>query len=338
MNAVQKQKPMQNLQAGFTLVELMIAMVVGLLLAVGLVTLVVGSQNSFRLDQSVARMQDEARYAVSELTKDLRMAGYVADPMTTEAFQISVNANAAQDCGVAGQPDWILRFRDTATGDSTLLSAVDNAGAGISANFSCIGAGEIVPNTDVVAIKRFAGNSVPSAAVVPNTMYLRSNDSQAILYRAPLVDPFPADADDNWEYRPHIYYIRNFSNVAGDNIPALCRKQITFDAGGTGMDTECLASGVEDMQLEYGVDTTGDGSANSYLASPTPLEMETVVSIRVFILARTQEADRADPDPKTYTVSNAPVRTPADAFTRRLYSVTVPTVNLRNQELLRNYQ
>lgn len=329
---------MHRSQQGFTLVELMIAMLVGLFLAAGLVTMVVGSQNSFRLDESVARMQDDARYAMSELTKDLRMAGYVADPMTTEAFEMSVNSNAVQDCGVAGQPNWILRFRDTATGDSTLLTAVDNAGVGISANYSCIGGGEIVPNTDVVAIKRFAGNTVPSAAVTPNTMYLRSNDSQAILYRAPLVDAFPADANDNWEYRPHIYYIRNFSNVAGDNIPALCRKHITFDAGGTGIDTECLASGVEDMQLEYGIDTTGDGSANSYLASPTPAEMEQVVSIRVFLLARTLEEDQFDPDPKTYTVSNAPVRTPADEFTRRMYSVTVPTVNLRNQEILRNYE
>ena len=62
-------------QQGFTMVELMIAMVLGLLLTGALLTMLGQARNSFRLDESYAQMQDESRFAVRELSRDLRMGG-----------------------------------------------------------------------------------------------------------------------------------------------------------------------------------------------------------------------------------------------------------------------
>ena len=62
-------------QTGFTLTELMIAMVLGVILAGGVVNLFIVGQRSFRTDENVARMQDEGRFAINELMKDRRMAG-----------------------------------------------------------------------------------------------------------------------------------------------------------------------------------------------------------------------------------------------------------------------
>jgi type IV pilus assembly protein PilW len=329
-------KAQRNDQAGFTMIELMIAMVIGLVLMGGVVSLFVGGQKSFRVDESVARMQDDARYAIHELARDLRMVGYLAEPMDPAVLNIAANTIAATDCGVAGQPDWILRMTDAGTGELNMLTGVDNAtGATANAGYSCITGAEIVPGADVIGIKRFAGDSVNTAAVTATNVYLRSNGTVGAIYMAPLAGiPFPPAAD-NWEYRPRVYYIRNFSDTPGDNMPALCRKQLNFgNAGGTGIETECIASGIEDLQIEYGLDTTGSGSANRYLAAPTLTQLQQVVSVRVFLLARTLVTDFSYTDQRTYSLSNAPAYTPNDQFHRRLYTITVPVTNLRNGQVL----
>jgi len=318
-----------RLHNGFTLVELMIAMVLGVLLAGGVLSLFVSGVQSFRLDENVARMQDEARFAISELSRDLRMAGYLAEPLIPAAITPVGGLAAGVDCG-NGQANWILSLTDAVTGETNTLTSVDNAtGAAANAAYSCINAGEIVGDTDVVGIKRLAGDAVPVASLQANTIYVRSNGSQGVFYQAPLGIPFPLPLND-WEYRPQIYYIRNFTNVGGDGIPSLCRKVMTFGAP-TGMTTECIAQGIEDLQIEYGLDTDGSGSANRYLPNPTLTELQQVVSARVFILARTLDADQSYKDNRTYSLSNANAYKPNDAFHRRLYTVTVPINNIRNR-------
>lgn len=64
-------------QKGLTLVELMVAMVLGLLLMAGVLQLFAANKESYRLSEEVARMQEGARYATSILERDLRMAGYL---------------------------------------------------------------------------------------------------------------------------------------------------------------------------------------------------------------------------------------------------------------------
>lgn len=61
---------------GFTLTELMVAMVIGLLLMGGLVTLMVNSKKNYAQQDYSARLQENARFAVQFLSYDIRMAGY----------------------------------------------------------------------------------------------------------------------------------------------------------------------------------------------------------------------------------------------------------------------
>jgi len=320
-------------QTGFTLTELMIAMVLGVILAGGVVNLFVIGQRSFRMDENVARMQDEGRFAINELMKDIRMAGYIGELVHPVSIIPDPGLITGTDCGVAGQPNWILNFFDAVTGEINSLTAVDNAtGATANAGFSCINAGELLPQTDVVGVKRFAGRSVPPAALVANTVYMQSNALEGVMYKAPLVGGV-ANPLNEWEYRPSVYYIRNFTNTAGDGIPSLCRKALDFTPG-TGIQTECIAAGIENLQIEYGLDTDGSGSANQYLPNPTLTQLQRVISARIFVLARTLNQDFTYTDERTYTVSNAPVATPGDSFHRRLYTVTVPIFNMRNRARL----
>jgi len=61
---------------GFSLTELLVAMVIGLLLLGGLVTLMVNSKKNYSQQDYSARLQENARFAMQFLTYDIRMAGY----------------------------------------------------------------------------------------------------------------------------------------------------------------------------------------------------------------------------------------------------------------------
>lgn len=323
-------------QTGFTLTELMIAMVLGVILAGGVVNLFVVGQKSFRMDENVARMQDEGRFAINELMKEIRMAGYIGELVHPVAIVADPLLTTGTDCGVAGQPDWILGFFDDVTDEINTLTAVDNAtGATANAGFSCINAGELLPQTDVIGIKRFAGRSVPPAELVANTIYMQSNALEGFMYQ----DPIPAGggvagALNEWEYRPSIYYIRNFTNTAGDGIPSLCRKVLDYTAAAPGIQTECIAAGIENLQIEYGLDVDESGSVDQYLPNPTLAQLQRVISARIFVLARTLNQDIGYTDNRTYQLSNAAAFNPNDNFHRRLYTVTIPIFNMRNRARL----
>lgn len=317
---------------GFTLVELMIALVLGLILTGGVISLFLQNRQSFRVDESVARMQDEARYAMQELARDAAMASFIAEPLVPGAIFQDASLAIGTDCG-DGTPNWIYAFTNAGTDEITTLTTLDNVtGAAAAGSYSCIAAGEIRGGTDVIAIKRVAGNVTPAAALEDGGVYLRSNGTFGLLYVQPPVAAMPAPFAD-WEYRPRIYYIRNFANTPGDGIPTLCRKVLVAGFPPS-MDTDCIARGIEDLQLEFGIDADGDGVANRYASAPTLAELQRVVSVRVSVLARTTDPDFAYTDDRTYNLSNAPAYTPSDNFHRRAYSITVTVHNLRNLQRL----
>ncbi len=326
---------MRKQVTGFTLVELMIAMTLGLVVAGGIIAVFVQNQRSFRIDEQVARMQDEARFAVTELSRDLQMASFVGETLAPDAVGLDVTLNMGIDCGPAAQADWMYRFTDAVTNEINTLTSVDNAtGATAVASYSCINGGEIRPNTDVVAIKRVAGAtaSATNPLVVGNS-YTRSNGANTTLYTHPIAGVVAPPFNDR-AYRPHIYYIRNFSDTPGDGLPALCRK-VLLPGSPSNMGTECIARGIDDFQIEFGIDTDGDGTPNEFLTDPTLTEIQQVVSARFYVLARTEAIDTKHVDDRVYRVSNAPDYTPADQFHRRLYSATVNIINRRNAQRLR---
>lgn len=331
-----ERKPI-NAERGFTIVELMIAMVLGLLLSGALVTIYTENRRSFNNDESMMRMQDDARQALRELVNDLSMAGFWSDLILPTVIVPDGSLAVGTDCGPAGVANWVYRAVTPGTTNSEALVTVDNAtGANASANFSCIAAGEFEAGTDVVGIKRVFGSRLAPAAVVANRVYLRTNGTQGLLYlepeNVPPAVPVPAPFWE-WEYHPSIYYIRNFGVTAGDGIPTLCRKVLDFGGAVPTMVDECLAQGIEDLQIEYGIDTSGDGRPNGYVDDPTQAELQSAVTARVFLLARTADPDRRYTNEKTYQIGNAPAFAPADNFYRRVYSVTV---GLRNVSSLNN--
>ncbi len=317
-------------QQGFTLVELMIAVGLSLLLSVAVVTVFANNRHSFNQDENMLRMQDDARHALREITYEISMAGHYADLLIPGSVTRDNNLTLATDCGPAGTPEWMYQTVQAGTDQFLSVIALDNATAAqAAANFTCINGAEFEAGTDVVAIKRVAG--VRAGAPTNGNVYLRTNGTVGLLYQEPLTTPpviaVPAP-NSAWEYRPSIYYIRNFANTAGDDIPTLCKKVLRGPA--PGMTTECIATGIEDLQVEYGIDTTNNGFANVYLSSPTLAQMQSVVVARVSLLARSREFDSKYTNDKTYNLSNADPYAPGDGFRRQVVSTTIGIQNIRS--------
>jgi len=321
-------------ECGFTLVELMIAMLLSLVLGVAIITIFANNSHSFNQDENVLRMQDDARHALREIAFEISMAGHYADLLLPGSVVGDTSLSLGVDCGPAGSPQWMYQTQTIGTDQSLSLSALDNATAAqAAASHTCIAGTEFMGGTDVVSIKRVAG----ARATVPRLgqVYLRTNGTVGLLFKEPVSGAPPvvvAPPLADWEYRPSIYFIRNYSNAPGDGIPALCKKVLRGAA--PTMTTECLAAGIENLQIEYGLDTSDDGNPNVFLPNPTILQMQNVVSARIFLLARTTAFDGRYQNGKTYNVSNAPAYTPGDNFHRRVASTTVSIQNIRSLNMM----
>lgn len=321
-------------QAGVTMVELMVAMLLSVILGGAVISVFVNSSHSFKQDENILSMQDDARHALREVAFDVSMAGHYADLMIPNTVTPDTNLVVSTDCGPTGELNWMYRTIDAATAESLSITAIDNAtNAQAIGAHSCFVNDEILPGTDVVAIKRVVGGD--AAALRDGGVYLKTNGTVGLLYRAPLVAApaivvAPPSAD--WEFRPSIYYIRQFENTAGDGIPTLCRKVLS--GAGPSMTTECLASGIENLQLEYGIDTTSDGQPNVFVPNPTLTQIQDVVSARIFVLARTTDFDSQYTNAKTFSISNSPNYSPTDSFHRRVFSTSVSIQNVRSINMM----
>lgn len=314
-----------------SLIELMISMTLGILIVAGMATLFMQNKNSYRQDEQIARMQEDARYALNLLVDDIELAGFWANLFDPTSITADDELTLTQDCGAAA--GWLYSVDQAVTA----YDKPDNANA-ISTVFSCITAGNHQANTDAIAIKRLEGAVTEVADLDNDTVYLQTNGVLGLLYEQDpgltpdVVVPAPLA---NWKYIPKVYYVRSFADTAGDGIPTLCRYALDFDGATPTMAEECLAQGVENLQLEYGIDTDADGVANRYLSGPTAAQLASqLVSIRVNLLMRSLQEDVNYTNLKTYSVGNVDFDPPDDGYYRRVYTTTVLLRNPRNLQCM----
>jgi type IV pilus assembly protein PilW len=70
-------RAMPNSQRGLSLIEIMVALAIAAILLLGLSQIFVGSKNVYRLQEGMARVQENARFALQYLEENVRMAGYM---------------------------------------------------------------------------------------------------------------------------------------------------------------------------------------------------------------------------------------------------------------------
>lgn len=322
---------------GFSLVELMIALTLGLLLSVGIISVYLNSKTNFAQDEEVARVQENGRFAINILSRNISMAGFYGGILESDAFDTTPAISSS--CGGAGAWEFDIENPLTFVNDAT--------GANASAALPCITAADVynaasvsvIP--DVIGLKRVAGDktlddgewntekgaSSASFSGSGNQIYLRviyqTNDIDVIkASEANLASDASVDSGVNyWKYEAMAFFVRSYSDD-GDGIPTLCAETLK----GVEVQVECLVEGVEDLQLEFGIDSNEDGRADSFTTDPSSAELRTVTSARIYVLVRSinqlpagmLEADRL------YQMGNAATAGPFnDNFYRRVFSTTV---------------
>lgn len=327
-------------QSGVTLVELMIGLALGLLLLFGVGLLFTQNKQSYLQNEQLARLQEEARFALDELSKDLSMAGFIAELSDTWAVQTDPYDAMLGDtvsCRIAGFPgrNWLYDFSENLI-HSSLVAGNNLTGGQASTLFSCIDPDGFIEGTDVVGIKRTSGSpsgwgnmpdpvARPDRAAPVNRIYFRESGGVARLMNdAERAADAPIAPFQDWEFVPSVYYVRD-----NGGVPSLCRVRLDRAGGAPpARFEECIAQGVEDMQLAYGIDRNEDGSANEYVSNPTPQDLSRLVSVRIQLLMRTIDPDVGYRDDRTYSVGDKPDYTPGDRFHRRVYAATVLVRNV----------
>lgn len=332
-----KMLTIQTTQRGLSLIELMIAMTLGILIVAGMGTLFMQNKNSYRQDEQIARMQEDARFALNEIVDDIELAGFWSNLHDPATITVDADLVVTQDCG-DGTANWIYNLMQP-------IAAFDmpTAGGNPNAVFECVANANWQANSDIFLIKRVEGMALeekataPAAAAAPR-VYLRTNGVIGWLHEdgdATGEPSFGAGTVENWLYLPVLYYVRSYAATAGDGIPTLCRYSMNYAQGVAGgspsMVEECLAQGVENMQLEYGIDNNSDGVANLYLSNPTAAQLAAnLVSVRVHLLLRSLVEDQNYTNAKTYSLGNLDYDPADDGFYRRVHTTTISVRNPTN--------
>src|SRR3990167_11453898 len=86
---------------GFSLVELMVALVISLLIGIAVLQVFLSSKNTYRLQETMGQLQENGRFAVNYLANDLRMSGFMG---CGNVDRIPVNIIAEADGGASASP------------------------------------------------------------------------------------------------------------------------------------------------------------------------------------------------------------------------------------------
>jgi type IV pilus assembly protein PilW len=119
-------------QAGFTLVELSVALAIALFLLAGLFTIVQGTRKTSSQQTQLAQLQDSERLAMTIMTDVIQAAGYFADPTSNTAAGALPSApaplfatpgQAIYGTTTAGQPDsiYVQYMSEGSTTDNMIL-------------------------------------------------------------------------------------------------------------------------------------------------------------------------------------------------------------------------
>ena len=327
-------------QSGVGLIELMVAMVIGLFLILGAVTVFSQSRSTYRTAESVARLQEIGRLAMDVVETDVRMANFwgmsnradyiinrvpIGGSPTTD-FDATQQANAAV-CGTTSAPSnyFVLNLDEYIGGSNnayTLTCAASNYLAG----------------TDALWVRR--ANATQPATMDEDRIYLQTSRIRGTLFMPGCDDPtdqtcIPADylppASQSRELEAHVYYVSSRS-ANRDDVPSLRRKRFA-NANGAAADAfldEEIVPGVEDLQVRLGVDTNGDTNVDQYVNPGAVPANATVVSATIWLLIRAEEREVGYVNDTSFQYADmAAAVTPDDNYRRILLTKTIHIRNTR---------
>jgi type IV pilus assembly protein PilW len=351
---------MRHAQRGLSLLEMLIAITIGLGLLAALTTVFVNSSRSQAELARASQQIENGRFAMQMLQDDIWHAGfygrhiaYTATAPTALPDPCSTNADTSVASPTPMQNAlWfpIQGYKDPASVPTAL---------------TCLTAADFVAGNDILVVRRADSRTTALAALAANTYYMQSvaepynpttlQQMRPVIAKGSPSTAFNQTSPTNGElgeirrYHVHIYFVAPCSAPAGGGanctganddggnpIPTL--KRLELGPAGT-FQIVPLVEGIERFQVEYGLDTpltglpigapyAGDGMPDTYTDNPTAEQFTQVVAVRLYLLARANEQSAGYTDTKTYDLGIAGTTAPGGAYKRHLFTSVVRVQNV----------
>ncbi|MCH2057742.1 MAG: PilW family protein [Thalassotalea sp.] len=318
-----------NNQKGFTLLELFIAMTMGLVLFAGVMSVFVGMRTTSDETSRYGVMQEKGRFVISILSEDLMRQGFFGDLMVPPSTSVLTSLPAAPvgDCtgdglNNASFPLAVGSYRtlwgETVTSASIMGGCVTNAKT----------------NSDVIQLKRTL-SSEHTGARTASRYYLVSNYTEGVIIDDD--DAMPVINDSRmFEYQHHIYYVQEETR-GNDVVPMLYTRTLSAN-----MQSQPLVDGIERIRFMYGVDTDLDGYVNAFFSADDMNSSgggagalwdnasSQILAVKMYVLVRDLFADADYTNSTVYQMgagNDGLFTAPDDNYRRMLFSSTVSLYN-----------
>ena len=336
-------------QHGLSLVELMVALALGLVVSTVLISVFVMSTQTYRTQDSFAQLQENARFALSTIARDVRMAGYrgCLGGRNDTAIPVPVTNNLVNSGQYANNfAVGMQSFHATGATWSPVLDAsvsgatpAPTAGSDVITLRLAVGAGmplsAIMANPSVdVPLASNAGLSVGSAMLIADCVVssvfkiTAVNADQSVSHASDGVNNASANLGRAFSTDASVMPISTVTYYVGPSSNAPTGTETSLWQQINGVNNE-LAEGVENMQFLFGEDTNTDLSPDRYVTADQVANFDNVVAVKLGLLMRTIENNIAVTAPK-YTFNGVANVTPADRRVRRPFNLTISLRNRTN--------
>ena len=292
-----------RLQRGLTLIELMIALAIGLVIVAAVSVLFASGSKSRREIELSADVNENGRYALDVLSRELSQTGFYGSLVkpTAAATRIPADMTVATAMCLTG-PANLAAWKDSLT--YNVLGLGGAAGANIDADPSCI---ERKAGTDALFIQRASTCAVgdPNCPAESNAdAFLQVSECGTEYSTTPFVlgrggtgtstftlqtKTCAGTAAPKRKLVRRIYYVSAANELSYQDMPL---------SGGLPAPV-VLVENIEQLQIEYAFDTSNpsDGTPDLFAAAPDPLavpptDWTQVIGVRIWLLARSSDPSR----------------------------------------------
>jgi type IV pilus assembly protein PilW len=316
-------------QSGMTLVELMVSLAIGSFLMVGAVQVYNQSRQAFVINESIARVQETAQFAMDTVEADLRMASNFGQHSRGSAIEgrsliqdgipNPLGVPAPAGCGIT----WALDLARPVAGEDSAFT------------LPCAPVGGLQANTDSVTSRRA---TVAPTALAVGTLQIRTNRIEGQLFAdGNIPGPFTAVGSQTHDLLVNTYYVAASSQLI-PGVPTLRRKSLVTVGGVPAIVDQEVAPGVENMQLQFGVDVNKDNTVDRYInpgdpilnvLDPAFIPGARIMTARIWMVVRSVGIETGLQDNVNYTAGNVNLGVYNDSFRRMLVSKTILLRNSR---------
>lgn len=312
---------------GVTLVEIMVALAIGSFLLIGALQVYSQSREAYVVNESIARVQETAQFAMDTLEADVRMAsnfglqsrGFAISGRSLETNGNPKNLPLPTTCGEAWSIDLDRPIEGTNNGYM----------------LPCPASGGVQPQSDSLTVRR---TTVEKSAVEAGRLQIQSTRIAGELFSDGILpagfDPVLSETHD---LLVNTYYVAADSSLI-PGTPALRRKMLTSINGTPAIVDQEIAPGVENLQFQFGVDIDGDNTVDRYVNPGDPvidpaaisyIADARIITARIWLIIRSVSPEIGIQDNRSYAPGDVSLGMFADQYRRMQVSKTVLLRNAR---------